>query len=99
MTINEVASLLGYPRDRIKDLIDDGMPLPRSKATVKLAASMVGGVLDISEAQLDEFIAQFAAEDPERYPPTNVRRELLVESRHACAICEQIAPPQFHHML
>jgi hypothetical protein len=99
MTIYEVDASLGYTRDRIKELIDDGMPLPRSNATVKLAASMLGGVLDISEAQLDEFIDRFAAEDPERYPRTAVRRELLVESRHACAICEQFAPPQFHHML
>jgi hypothetical protein len=99
MTINEVAAFLGYTRDKVKELIDQGMPLPVSRAMVKLASSMLGGVLDISEEQLDEFIARFAAEEPDRHPPTAVRRELLVESGHACAICRQSAPPQFHHML
>ncbi|MDR3633990.1 MAG: hypothetical protein P4L84_09305 [Isosphaeraceae bacterium] len=52
MTINEVAAFLGYPPDRIRELIDDGLALPKSRVTFKLAASTVRGVPDISDTQL-----------------------------------------------
>src|SRR5262249_49572254 len=39
------------------------------------------------------------AEEPGRWPPAAVRRSLLVEAKHRCAICRDAAPIQFHHML
>ena len=39
MNINEAAALLSITRDKLKELIADGMLLPVSKATVKLESS------------------------------------------------------------
>jgi hypothetical protein len=99
MTLNEVAGLLGYSREQVETLIAKGMQLPKSKETIKLAASEITGTLNITDDAFNDFVARFDAEEPGRHPPAAVRRELLVESNHACAICKTPAPPQFHHML
>ncbi|SRR5579883_229522 len=99
MTINEVAGLLGYSKERVERLIVEGLALPKSGIVVKLGTTTQGSNLDISEDQFDEFVARFEAEEPGRWPPAAVRRTLLVEAKHRCAICEDCAPLQFHHML
>ena len=48
---------------------------------------------------LDEFISAFEEEDPGRYPPVSIRRELLVEAKHSCAICRERTPIEFHHII
>jgi hypothetical protein len=99
MTTNEVAGLLGYSTERVKTLLADGVALPVSGKIVQLAATLQDGVYDISDSQFDEFVRSFEAQEPGRWPPAAVRRELLVESRHRCSICEDAAPIQFHHIL
>jgi hypothetical protein len=99
MTVNEVAGLLGYSRDQVLNLITEGVKLPVSGAVAKLTATDLAGTIDVSDDQFDEFVAKFDAEEPGRWPPAAVPRELLIEARHACAICGALAPPQFHHML
>lgn len=99
MTLNEVAGLLGYSREQVADLIKSGLALPVSGTLIKLQTTGIGDQLDISDDQFNEFVAKFDAEEPGRWPPAEVRRELLVEARHACAICGSFAPLQYHHML
>lgn len=99
MTINEVAGLLGYSRERAAKLIAEGIALPKSGAVVMLATTGQGDAADVSEQQFDEFVAKIEAEEPGRWPPAAVRRNLLVEAKHRCAICADSAPLQFHHML
>jgi hypothetical protein len=99
MTINEVAALLGYSQDRVKELIASGLRLPKSGEIIRLAATGCGARVEIDDARVDEFLRLLDAEEPGRHPPVSVRRELLVEAKHACAICRAVAPPQFHHML
>src|SRR4051812_4057623 len=99
MTINEVAGLLGYSRERVERLIAEGVALPKSGAVVNLAFTRQGATFDVSDEQFNEFVAKFEAEEPGRWPPVAVRRELLIEARHRCAICRDSAPLQFHHML
>ena len=99
MTINEVAGLLGYSKERVDSIIADGMALPRSGTIVKFALSHGDGKVDISDHQFDEFVAKFELEEPGRSPGAGIRRDLLVEARHCCAICRKGPPLQFHHML
>lgn len=99
MNINEVAGLLGYSKEKVEALMKDGLELPKSKKVVKLQYTDQAGNPDISDQQFNDFVNQFEAEEPGRWPPAEVRRELLVEARHLCAICRQPAPPQYHHML
>jgi len=100
MTVNEVGSFLNIPREQVIAIIEIGRQLPDSNNPVKLSANKIGDDYSIEEEQLDAYIAQFEAEQPGRHPPTAVRRELLVEAKHKCAICRESVPVfQFHHML
>lgn len=99
MKIQEAAGLFGFSVEKVKSLISHGLQLPKSKDLVKLEASAVGSSYDIKDEQFDDFVARFEAEEPGRHPPSAIRRALLIEARHHCAICRQAAPPQFHHML
>jgi hypothetical protein len=99
MTINEVAAFLGYSPERAERLVENGLVLPKTGTIVKLSSTKVGDRIDIGEDQFNEFVAAFEAEEPGRHPPAGVRRALLVESRHRCAICREGPPFQFHHML
>jgi hypothetical protein len=99
MKINEVGGLLGYSQERAEKLISEGLALPKSGNIVILSASRDGGMIDVSDEQFNEFASAFEAEQPGRHPPAGVRRGLLVESSHRCAICREGPPFQFHHML
>src|SRR5258708_5369873 len=99
MTINEVAGLLGYSKERVERLIAEGLALPRSGVIATLQCTRQAGAMDVSDDQFNEFVGKFEAEEPGRWPPAAVRRELLVEATHRCAICHDSAPLQFHHML
>lgn len=99
MNINEVATYLKLSREEVKVAIEKGIELPISKALTYLKAHQVGKTYDIDERDLDEFISKFEAEDPGRNPPTAVRRELLIEARHGCAICGEKALIEYHHII
>jgi hypothetical protein len=99
MRIKEAVELLGLTREGLKIAITKGIELPLSKEVVRLDASPVGSDYDIDESSLDSFIARFHKEEPGRHPPIGVRRKLLVESRHRCAICREMTPIVFHHMI
>lgn len=99
MEVKEVAGLLGYSREKVLTIIRTGLELPKSKVKVKLAAMKRGSTYDVSEAKLNVFISRFEKEEPGRHPPVAVRRDLLVEARHKCAVCRERAPLQFHHMV
>ena len=99
MTIAEVAGLLGYSTERVETLIAKGVVLPKSGTIIRLTSIDQRGKADISDGQFDDFVAKFEAEEPGRWPPAAVRRELLVEAHHRCIICRDGPPLQFHHML
>jgi len=100
MNLKEAAILWGVSHDTMKKLIKDGCRLPVSKRAIVLKARRVGNSYDVSDENLDAFIAQFEKEEAGRHPPVAVRRDLLVESQHRCAICRQQALRfEFHHML
>ncbi|MCP4656168.1 MAG: HNH endonuclease [bacterium] len=99
MDVKEVAALLGWSRDSVKDAIRHGVALPRSSETRKLAADDRDGLPDISDEQLQDFLDAFEAAEPGRHPPVTVHRELRTEARHRCAICRSDLPLQFHHIL
>jgi hypothetical protein len=99
MNINEAAEFMCWPRDVLKAAIEQGIELPKSKNLVKLRAIKLGDDYDIQETSLDEFIEQFEKEEPGRNPPTAVRRQLLVEARHRCAICKGTSAFEFHHII
>ena len=99
MNINEAASLLGFTREQVLDAITGGVKLPNSDEIVKLPANGSAPNFDVSDAQLDEFLGLFEAEEPGRYPPAAVRRELLVEAKHICAVCRREPVQEFHHMI
>lgn len=99
MTIKDAAGILRFKRDDVKIAIVDGIELPITKTIVKLEATLISDEYDIDDAKLDEFIKAFDKEQPGRHPPTAVCRELLVEARHRCAICENGTPIEFHHLI
>ena len=99
MNLKETASLLGWKREQVEAAIVEGVETPQKKLRVKLAATKANTGFDIQEEDVDSFLAQFEAEEPGRYPPVAVRRELLVECGHQCAICESDAPLNFHHII
>ena len=98
MDLKDVAALLGWKREEVVIAIETGMELPQSKKRIKLLTNTRNGY-DIDENDLDVFIAAFEDEEPGRHPPVGVRRTLLVEASHRCAICGDPAPLQFHHIL
>jgi len=100
MELSEAVSLLGnWSREEIKTAITDGIALPRDGRVVRLRATPVGRDFDVDEADLDAFIREWDGVEPGRHPPVAVRRELLVEAGHRCAICEDSAPFQYHHIV
>ncbi len=100
MRTNEAAFLLGVSKEQLKEIIETGAKLPKSGDVVKLAAKMSDGEYMVEDADLDAYIKRFEDEEPGRNPPVAVRRTLLVEANHRCAICRQpVARIQFHHIL
>lgn len=99
MNLREAAVLLVYSRESMLDAIRDGVQLPVTKTVKKLAAHPQGSDFEITDIELDAFIAAFEAEEPGRHPPIVVRRHLRVECSHKCAICRSDLPLQFHHIL
>jgi len=99
MNVNEVAELLKMKREEVKIAIDEGVALPKSGEIICLKAHQINKQYDIDELDLDEFIDRFHQEEPGRHPPVKVRRELLVEARHSCAICGETTPIEYHHII
>lgn len=99
MNINEVAELIQLNRDEVKIAILNGLELPKSKHRIKIKADIVGDNYEIDEKSLDEFISKFHDEEPGHHPPIVIRRTLLVESRYRCAVCEEVTPIDFHHII
>lgn len=99
MDVREAASLLGWKHEDVKSAIEAGVELPKSKHRIMLSATKVGNTYDIDDTSLDEFIGAFEAVEPGRHPPVPVRRLLLTEANHKCAICKSSDPLQFHHIL
>jgi len=99
MNIRDATALLTWKREDVIAAIKRGVELPKSKERIKLLANPVGTDYDIPEDCLDNFIAAFEREEPGRHPPVSVRRALLCEANHRCAICRDSAPLQFHHIL
>lgn len=99
MHINEAATLLKFSREEVKTAIRDGIMLPKSREIVKLKVEVINDDFDIDDVSLDEFITKFHEEEPGRHPPTAVRRTLLVEALHRCAICREYNPFEFHHII
>jgi hypothetical protein len=99
MNLKQVAGFLGCPVEQARKLTLTGLKLPKSRRIVKLCSTKIGDRSEVSDEQLNAFIQRFEKEDPGRNPPVEVRRELLVEANHLCAICRKPLPLQFHHML
>ncbi len=99
MHLNEAAKLLKFTREEIKLAIEQGIELPISQEIVRLEAHFIGNEYDIDEESLDLFISRFHEEEPGRHPPVKVRRALLIEARHRCAICGEATPIEFHHII
>ena len=99
MNLKEAATSLNWGREQIKTAIEQGVATPVGKQQIKLAAVRLENDFDISEVNLDQFLNSFEMEEPGRYPPVSVRRNLLVESSYKCGICRSDAPLQFHHIL
>jgi hypothetical protein len=98
VNIKEVASLLGVSRELAKLAIEEGVQTP-SGTRVRLRAVTLADGPDVSEQELDAYIALFEAEEPGRHPPTAVRRELLIESGYKCSVCRSDGPLDYHHIL
>lgn len=105
MDLNGVINLVqqsfgkSWTRADVRAAINQGIALPTSGTVVRLEAHFAGGRHDVDDDQLDRFFARFEAEEPGRYIPTAVRRALLVEAHHACGICEDSGPIEFHHIV
>jgi hypothetical protein len=99
MRINEVAQLLCWQRDQIKQAIMPGIMCPGVQEIVKLQAVKLGTDYDVSDQELDFFINSFYQNEPKRQIPTNTRRQLLVESRHRCVVCQETSSLDFHHII
>ncbi len=100
MDLRAVAELLQVDRKTVIKMIDDGVLVGRSTTRAFLAATAgEGGRRTVDDAQLDAFIAVFEADEPGRHPPAGVRRALLVEAGHRCAICQSHGPLEYHHIL
>ena len=85
--------------EQVRKAIEGGVELPSSGEKRKLEASGSAPAYDVSEGQLDAFIAAFETAEPGRHPPAAVRRALLVESSHKCGACRSDSPLQFHHIV
>lgn len=99
MNLKETAGLLGWKRELVESAIEQGIETPSKKSLIKLAATKQGQDYDIREEDVNDLLATFENDDPGRYPPVSVRRELLVESGYQCSICKSDSPLQFHHII
>ena len=99
MNLKEAAELLDWPRDQLKLAIQQGVRLKDTEDALRLVARPHGNDFDITDEELNQFIGKCEAREPGRHPPLGIRRDLLVESRHMCAICRSHAPLQYHHIL
>ncbi len=99
MNLKETASLLGWKREQVEIAIQEGVETQHKKQRIKLRAEKSNSDFDIHEEDIDSFLDHFEAEDPGRYPPVSIRRELLVECGYQCAICRSDAPLRFHHII
>src|SRR5258707_14267921 len=98
MNLKEVTYLLGWTREKVELAIVDGVKTAQGEL-VKLMASNQGADYDVKEEDVDSFLAAFEADEPGRFPPVAVRRELRIESGFQCAICKSDAPPRYHHII
>jgi len=55
----------------------------------QVGCSKAGSAYEISDKQLNSFIAKFEKEESGRHPPIESRRGLLLEARHRCGVCKQ----------
>lgn len=99
MNLSEAAGLLLLTRERTKAAIVDGVVPGGQTQPIGLKAAAVGNDFEISEQDLDAFIAALEAAEPGRNPPIAVRRQLLCEARERCCICGEPGPLQFHHLI
>ena len=98
MNIREAAGLLNAAPAHVKMAIEAGVVLPNSDLK-QLEADQGPGGYEISDGQLQEFIAAFEAQQPGRHPPVAVRRDLRVEARHKCGVCLADSPLSLHHIV
>jgi hypothetical protein len=99
MTLNEAARILLWKREDVKQAIEIGVMPPGSQTPVKLRATISDELVEIDDADLDEFIAAFESAEPGRHPPVGVRRQLFFEAREQCCVCGVGGPFEFHHLL
>ena len=99
MNAKEATVYLHWGVDDVVAAITEGVALPNSGRNVRLPATSVAGDWQITEEDLDEFIAAFEEEEPGRHPPVAVCRELLWEAGYRCGLCGRDAPLAFHHIL
>jgi hypothetical protein len=99
MNLNEAAQFLLLPREQIKIAIQDGIKPSAKSSLIQLKALPLGTDYDIDDSELDAFIKAFFEDEPKRQIPTAIRRKLLVEARHRCAICGEPSPLEFHHII
>ncbi len=99
MNLKEAATLLGISRERTTKLIKTGIKLQDS-SDLKISAQPKGtNDYDIDDKMLDVFLKKLESQEPGRWPPVAVRRELLIEVGYKCAICRSDAPLQFQHII
>jgi len=98
MDLREVASLLRISREKAKLAIEEGIKTSAGNVA-RLGAAVLSTGPDVSEDQLDAFIAALEEDEPGRHPPVSIRRELLIESRYRCAVCKGDGPLEFHHIV
>ncbi|HXI70672.1 MAG TPA: HNH endonuclease signature motif containing protein [Verrucomicrobiae bacterium] len=98
MNLKEVTYLLGWTREKVELAIVDGVKTVKNQL-VKLIATKQSADYDIKEEDVDTFLNAFEANEPGRFPPVAVRRELRIESGFQCAICKSDAPPRYHHII
>lgn len=99
MTLNEAATLLGWPRDHVRDAIQHGVCPPNALQPVMLRATPRGTDFEINDSDLDLFIEAFESVEPGRHPPIAVCRQLRQDAREMCCICGSEGPFEYHHLL
>ena len=99
MNLKEAATLLGLSRERTMKLITTGVEL-QDRSNLEISAQKRGSNdYEIDEKELDAFLEKLESQNPGRWPPVTVRRDLLIETGYKCAICRSDAPLQFQHII
>lgn len=98
MNLKEVTYLLGWTREKVELAIVDGVRTAKNQL-VKLIAIKQDNDYDIKEEDVDAFLNAFEIDEPGRFPPVAIRRELRIEAGFQCAICKSDAPPRYHHFI